>query len=470
MKRQSMQSLWIKRYIITLLTAILIIAFIYIVWNKENIKEHRLSLVQTLNDSIAVQTIGNQDKIKDQEIHEQYNDILKSFNATPKIIITDHKGQWLNSNFNSVNETRINTDILERENDYDIISTNDLNIPSTDHELYMLKTPIESDNETYGYVISFVEKNKIDEVHIPFVPILLIAIPSIIIGTILIYYFTRQMTTPIHNISSAARKLSDGEFVTIDSHYKEKELYDFALSFNELSKQLEAHDQLRNELLAGVTHELKTPVASISGLLQAIQDDIVDETDKEEFIKLSLQESRKLNRLIEDLLVFNSFTTDAIKINSDQINLKEFIESTVTHFDYQSDNQNSIIECHNLIDASIHTDRDRLSQVLLNLLNNANQASHRDSTIEIHMNETLDAYNILIKDFGSGIPKDDIEHIFEKFYRGQNKRYDTRGFGLGLPLCKLIMQKLNGNIQLFETSSEGTTFIIKLNKKGVKNG
>ena len=86
------------------------------------------------------------------------------------------------------------------------------------------------------------------------------------------------------------------------------------------------------------------------------------------------------------------------------------------------------------------------------------------------MNETLDAYNILIKDFGSGIPKDDIEHIFEKFYRRQNKRYDTRGFGLGLPLCKLIMQKLNGNIQLFETSSEGTTFIIKLNKKGVKNG
>mgnify|MGYP002719495374 FL=1 len=334
----------------------------------------------------------------------------------------------------------------------------------------MLKTPIESDNETYGYVISFVEKNKIDEVHIPFVPILLIAIPSIIIGTILIYYFTRQMTTPIHNISSAARKLSDGEFVTIDSHYKEKELYDFALSFNELSKQLEAHDQLRNELLAGVTHELKTPVASISGLLQAIQDDIVDETDKEEFIKLSLQESRKLNRLIEDLLVFNSFTTDAIKINSDQINLKEFIESTVTHFDYQSDNQNSIIECHNLIDASIHTDRDRLSQVLLNLLNNAKQASHRDSTIEIHMDETIDSYNILIKDFGSGIPKDDIEHIFEKFYRGQNKRYDTRGFGLGLPLCKLIMQKLNGNIQLLETSSEGTTFIIKLNKKGVKNG
>ena len=84
MKRQSMQSLWIKRYIITLLTAILIIAFIYIVWNKENIKEHRLSLVQTLNDSIAVQTIGNQDKIKDQEIHEQYNDCLLYTSPSPR--------------------------------------------------------------------------------------------------------------------------------------------------------------------------------------------------------------------------------------------------------------------------------------------------------------------------------------------------------------------------------------------------
>ena len=117
--------------------------------------------------------------------------------------------------------------------------------------------------------------------------------------------------------------------VTFKSNSKEQEVAQLIATFQDMSSRLKQLESLRTLLLAGVTHELKTPVASISGLLQAIQDKVVDGAESEEFIQLSLKEAQRMHHMVEDLLDFNGFATGALRITNEQIELNAFTREVV---------------------------------------------------------------------------------------------------------------------------------------------
>jgi signal transduction histidine kinase len=221
-------------------------------------------------------------------------------------------------------------------------------------------------------------------------------------------------------------------------------------------------EKLRAELLAGVTHDLKTPVTSISGLVQAVRDGVVNGEEKQEFLDITLKEVNRLQKMIEDLLDFNSLSAGAFSIRPENCDMNKLVQDIVRQWalTQKGDFQYSLEVPNETIYRS--TDPYRLQQVLINLLNNAYQAIETNG----HIIVTLKGQYIDVKDTGTGIPVEEQPYIFERFYRGEQKKLKVRGLGLGLPFSKLLAKALNANLILKDSSNTGSTFSIVWDEKG----
>jgi signal transduction histidine kinase len=237
-------------------------------------------------------------------------------------------------------------------------------------------------------------------------------------------------------------------------------------SFQEMASRLSQLESLRNQLLAGVTHELKTPVTSISALVQALNDGVVTGENAKNFMEICLKECVRLQKMIEDLLDFNSFAASAFHVVKEHTNTNELIEEIAKLGRLASaQSENSVnIEIHAPITpVYVTTDASRLQQVLMNLVNNSKAAiTGSGGRIELSLYEDHQYLSIEVKDNGSGIPADEQPYIFERFFRGADKQRNVRGMGLGLPLSLMIVRSLGGDLRLKESSPAGSTFIVTL--------
>ena len=264
-------------------------------------------------------------------------------------------------------------------------------------------------------------------------------------------------------------------FIVAEGHYhvdipnesKEKEVYELIQSFKEMTKKLERLESLRTELLAGVTHELKTPVTSISGLLQALKDEVVTGEEAKEFLNISLNETEKMKTMVEDLLAFNQFATNAVPVNKAIHNSNEVVKDAVFAWQITQKEEVKINLFMLTSTVEIAVDPIRFQQVMTNLLNNAYHAMEGKGEISIMMMESDTEIMIDVSDTGSGISQEEQPYIFERFFRGEEKKYKVRGLGLGLALSKMITQALGGDLILVKSSGEGTTFRILLPKNNM---
>ena len=232
-----------------------------------------------------------------------------------------------------------------------------------------------------------------------------------------------------------------------------------------MALRLEQLEAMRTELLAGVTHELKTPVTSISGLLQAIQDDVVEGEDLKEFIRMAVNETKKLKTMVGDLLAFNSFSVNAIPVKLENFEINQTIKDTVSQWELTQDSEDIELALETLSEPrQVEIDLVRFQQVFTNLFTNAKQAMKGKGKITVTLTETKADIRIRVADTGGGIPNEEQNLIFERFYRGENKKYEIRGLGLGLPLSKMMAQSIGGDLRLIESSKKGTIFEVKVPK------
>ena len=247
---------------------------------------------------------------------------------------------------------------------------------------------------------------------------------------------------------------------------REEEIYELVASFKAMTSRLKQSDKIRAEFLAGVTHDLKTPVTSISGLIQAVKDEVVTGEESKEFLDISLKETQRLQRMIEDLLEYNSISAGAFKIQLEPENMNQFIQEISHRWKVTQDEKKLelYVEMPELILVG-QIDALRMQQIIINLLNNAKQAIDDNGVIKIQLYEKDDqVLGIDIVDNGRGIPKHEQEFIFEPFYRGENKKLKVRGLGLGLPYSKMLAKAQNGDLMLKESNETGTTFTLYIKK------
>lgn len=445
---------------------LIVIAFLSVLWIKHSALENRLNMTIFMAEEIASRVSNyEQGRFIPRDNIPMFKDPEHRTNGV--IYIVDKDGTILSAN-RSIRQSFKGTlpqNLLNNEEQVQKIAD------GNKIQEYLVKAPIEINTEIVGWVVIIQPENELVEVKQEY-SLLFIMLGSLaILGWAAIYFLSRKLSSPIKEVAIAAKQVQEGNYTfQLPENLHEKETYELVESFREMADRLQQLESLRTELLAGVTHELKTPVTSISGLLQAVRDDVVTGIDAKEFIAISLKETFRMQKMIADLLDFNSFSVNQLSI----INEHHFINRVVaeTAYQWKHSQQDNFVELEICLleeDEQIETDAMRLKQVLFNLLNNAKQAIVKEGMVTLSIKKEFDHLSITIQDTGCGIPIEEQSLIFERFYRGDNKKFKVRGLGIGLPFSKMIAHALGGDLILVESSTKGSTFKVYLPLIGPNN-
>lgn len=236
------------------------------------------------------------------------------------------------------------------------------------------------------------------------------------------------------------------------------EIYKTTIMLNEISEISKKDKKELEESLEDISHQLKTPLTSILIMIDTLLDDEdMDQNTREDFLRNMKREVMNINFLVKSILKLSRLDTNTVKFISKKESVKEIINEAILNVSLLSDLKNVKIET-NLSDSFIICDYKWQIEALTNILKNSIEHSYENNKVLIESSENNAYVKIIIKDFGTGIAKEDINHIFERFYKGKDSDYDS--IGIGLALSKSIIEKQNGKISV-ESSDDGTTFTIK---------
>jgi len=279
-------------------------------------------------------------------------------------------------------------------------------------------------------------------------------------GWLVIYLLSKKLALPLQQLTEAARQVSEGNYapnLPSATAVKEAELQQLFSSFEIMANRLQKLEQMRTDLLAGVSHELRTPITSIRGMIQAVQGGIVTGDKADQFLVTTLEEAKRMQKMVEDLLDFASLESSAIHGDFILLSLSEIVEEAIQQVHaIEGFKEIDIDVSPSIKPLKIVADRGHIKQILLNLLMNSAKAEATKITLGITLVEKK--LHLDITDNGKGIEELEIPYIFERYYRGDSKKRMKQGLGLGLPLSRLLAEANRCELLLVSTSSNETIF------------
>lgn len=325
-------------------------------------------------------------------------------------------------------------------------------------------TPVQHNGASLGQVTFLLSKQSLASSPHEITIALVALFTLIMAGWLTLYLLTRKLSRPIRQVAEGAHLIREGHYdIKLEVATGEREIQELVDAFGEMAQRLKQLEDWRALSLAGVTHELKTPVTSIKGLLLAVRDGVVTAEEGGEFLDIALHESGRLERMVTDLLDYNAMSAGSVQISSLELDLNGLISEIV--YQWELTNKLSGAEVKLVLpEERVRSIGDplRIQQILLNLLNNARQAQSETSSARIEVRVfamSAPARAIIeVQDHGTGIPPEEAPFIFERFFRGAQKKLRTRGLGLGLTYSQLLARAQGGELELVETSAQGSVF------------
>lgn len=232
--------------------------------------------------------------------------------------------------------------------------------------------------------------------------------------------------------------------------------------FQDISKTLEG-EKIQKRFIADASHELKTPIAVIKGMVEILnREDFDDEVTRVEFMEQIEVEINRLDVLVKDLLQLSRLSMSNPILERKKVNLCDIIRKTITSLEKQAEKKGLSIVCDFQCQDEVFCDPGKMQQVILNLLSNAIKYSDT-GTITLRTKNASPYYILEVEDQGAGLDEQQLSHIFERFYRVDDDRSrKSGGSGLGLPIVKGIIDAHGGKLEVHSTPGKGTTFSIKL--------
>lgn len=292
----------------------------------------------------------------------------------------------------------------------------------------------------------------------------------VIIFAILISMFLSKMISkPIEQITAKSKQLANGEYNVVFDKNGILEIDELADTLNYLESEVSKTDEYRRDLMANVSHDLKTPLTMIKAYAEMIRD--ISYKDKEKMdkhLEVIISETDRLNILVGDILTLSKLQANADILNIDTFDLCEEVREILKKYEIMKETENYNFIVNMPEKALIRADKNKINQVIYNLINNAMNYTGNDKNVWINIIENKKDYLVEIKDSGKGIDKEHLEHIWERYYKHEkNHQRNVIGTGLGLSIVKNILESHDFEYGVKSIKNKGTTFYFKVKKNNL---
>lgn len=321
--------------------------------------------------------------------------------------------------------------------------------PTTGERIMAVSAPILSNGEVKGVMRLVTSLRLVDrQMALLSVLVILVGLLMIVLTYLLNMMFVRSIIQPMAGLTDTAKRIASGYYgIQLEKKYDD-EIGDLTDAINDMSLRISQNEQMKSEFISSVSHELRTPLTAINGWGETMLSGEVDNPeDFKKGLHIIVSESRRLTKMVEELLEFSRIEDGRFTLNVEQIDLQAEYEDAV--YTYQEFYRKEGIALNYTMPEQtfplIPGDPERLRQVFSNLLDNAAKHGGAGKRIDTTMGEEEGYIAIVIRDYGPGIPAEELPHVKEKFYKGSSK---ARGNGIGLAVCDEIITRHGGRLDI----------------------
>ena len=403
---------------------------------------------------------------------EAQHEFINRFAAKNYLVYAKQDGQTLFSNLSEKEYSYISKYLSQ---DHLYTATQSLWVPDDDFHLWW--TRIETDTTPVTLVVArFFDRGDGSGHTVAFAMISILIISAIVIMVILVslYFANRiieKIMVPLNHLCAGAQRIQEGDLSQDISCHGAEELEKVCDSFNQMQHQLKAnmkknekYERDRNEMLAGISHDLRTPLTSIKSYVKGLQDDVAKTPDKQkEYLDVVYRKACGIESLINSLFLFSRLETDTFPYTFKSVSIQNFIVTLLDSLEYDLKKGNAVLTLNSrCTDQKVWMDGEQMTRAMTNILDNS--IKHNPNQ-QLHITVTLFEENghvvIRIEDDGAGVSTEQLNRLFDSFYRGDESRNTaTQGSGLGLAIAKRIVIAHGGSISA--ESNHGLAIIIEL--------
>jgi signal transduction histidine kinase len=476
-----------KKLSLVLMALFILIGFVLAYITRYASVQYNLEMTQRLNGSIAMYVAAEEQLIQNGQHNEAAIKRLAEramvINPTVEVYLLDTQGQILSHNLPSETQlqaqiplSQINT-FLEPDSHRPLVNL-DPRSPSSEKAFSAAKVEFNGQHEGYVYAILGGQTYEALATDISKNFVLKIALASIVAVLLLGYLIgilvLKQLTKPLTQLTAKVRgfqqqmtgavahKRADGdEIKALESAFQQMQR-----KIKLQIKQIQSADQNRRDLITNVSHDLRTPLASIQGYVDTllIKQDQLDKEQRDYYLATASKHCVRLNDLVNDMFELSKLDSLAIKPSIEAFSMSELMQDVSMEFKMMAQERNVDLKI-DLLDGNtvVKADIGLMQRVLENLISNAIKHTAKNGKVLLKLAQKGEQFNIIIRDTGRGISEQELPHIFDRLYRAENSsNYNQSSSGLGLAIVKKIMDLHKTKIKVISQLNKGTQFSFKL--------
>ncbi|TJX65154.1 HAMP domain-containing histidine kinase [Soehngenia saccharolytica] len=457
MMKKSIKSRLIKNFMIIIILTVLIIEISLI----KGVKEYFYNNVETiLTNQLELSTTFFERYFSSSDLSDIIIDDVDVFwlHTKAQVQILDTNGKVLMDSLGVDHEKNIDSEEVKKALSVGK-ATKIGEVTYTKDPVMSVSMPLLKQNKPVG-IMRFTTSLKIANDMVIQISKLLIwlGFAVVVISGLISYLLAKSIVKPIKELTQVAEKMADAQFKVRSKEYKDSEIDKLSLTLNYMAEEVTRRERIKDDFISSVTHELKTPLTSIKGWAITLKSyDNLDRKLLQDGLEIIETESDRLTNMVDELLDFSRFTSGRIYLVKEVIDINQLAKLVANQLMPRAINNN--IEFNISIPEEkiyIVGDINRIKQVLINILDNAFKFTGK-GVVDFILYEDAKYVYIKIADNGPGISKEDLPHIKERFYKGNNTNSHS---GIGLSICDEIMKLHNGIFEIYSEEMKGTTVIV----------
>ena len=387
-----------------------------------------------------------------------------------EIFVLDEKGELVTTSIENFD------DKIKEEYTQDILEGNGATYRGSlggifKGEVLTVARPIKYMGSVVGGVLVSIPTPEVTRMRIEVLKIFVFNVAFVaVFVAIFVYLISKRITKPLSELTSAAKSIAGGDFkrrVNIDTENEFSELGD---TFNNMADSIEQLENMRSSFIANVSHDLRTPMTTIIGFVEGIMDGTIPEEKRQWYLSIVLDESRRLSRIVTDLLDLSKLEQGSFNIEPREFDINELMRLSIIKFEKRITEKNiSLTVGFETENMRVDADKDAIQRVITNLFDNAIKFTPEGGFIDVNTGVKDGSAYVSIQNSGLGIEKKDLMHIFDRFYKSDKSRsLDKNGAGLGLYIVKSIIQAHGERVWAESEPGEFTRFSFTLAKANEK--